>query len=713
MEEYIVAVDTGGTFTDCVIVRSGGQVTVGKSHSTPPDFSEGVMDSVRVTANKIGLTLEQLLSQTSQFIHGTTVTTNAMVQRRGVSVGFLTTMGHKDALHIMRIMGRTAGMPVHQLQLSKTFKPDPIVPKQFIEEIPERIDYKGEIIVPLDLEASRRAIQRLLDRGIKAIAVSLLWSFKNDLHEKQLKALIEEMAPTVAVSLSSEIVPKIGEYERSATTVVNSYTSPLLTGYVRNLYESLKSKGLKSELLIMQSIGGLMPATEVARLSVTTLMSGPAGGVMGAKFLGQIYNHKNIICTDVGGTTFDVGLVVNGDPVISSTSVMNQYTLSLPMIDIVSIGAGGGSIARVDVGSTLHVGPESAGANPGPVCYGKGGTEPTVTDADVVLGFIDPDYFLDGAVKLDKEKARQAIEEKIAKPLGMSVEEAAAGIVEIANSHMADLIRKMSIERGYDPRDFIIYLYGGAGPTHGTAYGRDLGVKEMIIPLGETAAVFSAFGISSSDISHVYEISDPSVAPWNSEQIAKNFENLELKAVNQLINENVQQQHVRLDRWVEMRYKGQVHQVDVPFPNGAVTDVVLKQVITDFEQRYESLYGKGSAFTLGGIELVSYRVNAYGKLPKPSVEAETKNDADAVMVIHRPVYWKELGGYVETKVYRGNLKSFNEEIVGPSVIELPTTTIPVYPGQKITADHLGSLIIRNSLSDDFMDWRNDHVEVHS
>ncbi|MGG2200992.1 MULTISPECIES: hydantoinase/oxoprolinase family protein [Paenibacillus] len=698
VEEYIVAVDTGGTFTDCVIVNSKGQVTVGKSHSTPPDFSEGVLESVRVTAEKIGLTLEQLLPRTIQFIHGTTVTTNAMVERRGVKVGFLTTVGHKDVLHMMRIMGRTAGMPVHQLQLSKTSKPEAIVPKQLIEEVYERVDYKGNVIAPLDLEHSRKAIQRLLDQDVKAIAISLLWSFKNPEHEQILKKLVKELAPEMTVSLSSEIVPKIGEYERSATTVINSYTSPLLSGYVNKLYEGLSSKGLKTQLLIMQSIGGLMPANEAERLSVTTLMSGPAGGVMGAKFLGNKYGHANVICTDVGGTTFDVGLVVNGEPVISSTTEMNQYTLSLPMIDIVSIGAGGGSIAKVDVGSTLLVGPDSAGARPGPVCYGKGGTEPTVTDADVVLGFIDPDYFLDGKVKLYKDKAVEAIREKIAIPLGLSVEDAAAGIVEIANSHMADLIRKMSIERGYDPRDFIIYLYGGAGPTHGTAYGRDLGVKEMIVPLGETAAVYSAFGISSSDISHVYEISDPAVAPWNVKQVQDNFLYLEDKAITQLLEENVKNEHIRLDRWVEMRYKGQVHQVDVPFPSGAIHEQALSQVVVEFESRYETLYGKGSAFKEGGIELVSYRVNAYGKLPKPSLEAKTANEAEQQLVItNRSVYWKELGGYRDTTIYRGNLASYKDLIAGPSVIELPTTTIPVYPGQTVQVDSLGSLIIHNSV----------------
>jgi N-methylhydantoinase A len=698
--EFIVAVDTGGTFTDCVIVNKNGQITVGKSHSTPPDFSNGVIQSVRVTAEKIGLTLEQLLSKTVQFIHGTTVTTNAMIERRGVKVGFLTTLGHKDALHIMRIMGRTAGMPVHQLQLSKTFKPEAIVPKSLIGEITERVDYKGNVVVPLDIEQSRKVIQNLLNQGVEAIALSLLWSFKNPDHEKKVKEIIQEMAPDIPVSISSEIVPKIGEYERSATTVINSYTAPLLAGYVEKLQSKLNDNGLKSPLLIMQSIGGLMHANEANRLSVTTLMSGPAGGVMGAKFLGQLYGYNNIICTDVGGTTFDVGLIVNKEPVISSTSVMNQYNLSLPMIDIESIGSGGGSIARVDVGSTLHVGPESAGARPGPVCYGKGGTEPTVTDADVILGFIDPDYFLDGTVKLYKEKAFEAISDKIAKPLGLSVEEAAAGIVEIANSQMADLIRKMSIERGYDPRDFSLFLYGGAGPTHGTAYGRDLGVKEMIVPLGETAAVFSAFGISSSDISHVFEISDPVVAPWKKEEVSDNFIKLENKAIEQLLMEHILEENIQLDRWVEMRYKGQVHQVDVPFPIGAITENVLSKVISEFENRYETLYGKGAAFKEGGIELVSYRVNSYGKLPKPSVEANlVKDGVNNLLETNRPVYWREVGGYVDTKVYRGDIRNLDGIVVGPAIIELPTTTLPVYPGQTVTVDQLGSLVIRSQINE--------------
>ena len=408
-----IGVDTGGTFTDLVYLRDDGSIEVAKRPSTPPEFSNGVINVVE-TIDKG----RNVLSTLDYFYHGTTVATNAMITSSGVKIGFITTAGHRDALPMMRIIGRSAGRSEIELkQYSYSDKPAPIVPKSRIKEVHERVDYKGAIIVPLNEESARRAVRELKEEGVEAIGVCFLWSFKNRSHEQRMREIIHEEAPGLHVSISSEIVAAIKEYERSATTAVNAYVAPLLTAYLRKLERSLSERGLASPLYVMQSMGGAMRAAESERRSVNTLSSGPAGGVVASRFLGGLLEQKNIICADVGGTSFDVGLVVDGEPIITSTSTVNQYTLLAPTIDIVSIGAGGGSVAWVDLGR-LRVGPQSAGADPGPACYGRGGVQPTVTDANVVLGYIDPDYFLGGEFRLDRSLAFKAIEEKIARTSG-------------------------------------------------------------------------------------------------------------------------------------------------------------------------------------------------------------------------------------------------------------------------------------------------------
>src|SRR5581483_6110297 len=458
-----IGVDTGGTFTDLVLLRPDGSVETAKRPSTPGNFAAGVMDVVEQAEDGD----RTLLAEAGYFYHGTTVATNAMITGAGAKIGFVTTAGHRDALPIMRIIGRSAGRSETELkQYSYTDKPQPIVPKPRIKEVFERVDHAGRVVVPLNETSARKAARELVAEGVEAVGVCFLWSFKNRAHEQRMREIVLEEAPDIHVSISSDIVPAMREYERSATTAVNAYLAPLLTSYLHRLEQELQREGLRSSLFVMQSLGGAMRADDAEQRAVNTLVSGPAGGVIAARYLGSKLGHRNIICADVGGTSFDVALIVDGEPIITSTTDVNQYTLLVPTIDIVSIGAGGGSIAWVDLGR-LRVGPQSAGADPGPACYGRAGVDPTVTDADVVLGYVDPTYFLGGEIALDAELAARAIRERVAEPLGMSVAEAAAGIVEIANQHMSDLIRKLTIERGYDPRDFVVYAFGGAGPLHG------------------------------------------------------------------------------------------------------------------------------------------------------------------------------------------------------------------------------------------------------
>lgn len=684
-----IGVDTGGTFTDLVYLRDDGRVEIAKRPSTPPNFSKGVIDVVEAVDKG-----RNVLSNLDCFYHGTTVATNAMITGNGVKIGFITTTGHRDALPIMRIIGRSAGRSEIDLkQYSYSDKPAPIVPKSRIKEVHERIDYKGAVVVPLNEDSARKAVKELLDDGVEAIGVCFLWSFKYPRHEQRVREIIQELAPGLHVSISSEIVPVVNEYERSATTAVNAYVAPLLTAYLTELANSLGDRGLSSPLYVMQSMGGSMRAAESERRSVNTLASGPAGGVVAASFLGDLLGQKNIICADVGGTSFDVGLVVDGKPIITSTSTVNQYTLLAPTIDIVSIGAGGGSIASVDLGR-LRVGPKSAGADPGPACYGRGGANPTVTDADLVLGYIDPNYFLGGKFKLDRTLAEKAIEEKIARPLGMSVRDAASGIVEIVNQHMSDLIRKMTIERGYDPREFVVYGFGGAGPLHSGAFGRELGVQEVIFPLGNISSAFSALGLAVSDVSTMTQLSDLTLAPFDPEKFTAHFESLEQEAVKNLTAGGAQRSNIDIRRIVELRYKGQVHQVDASVPPGKLTSAVLDRVIEEFEQRYERLFGRGSGFREAGVELVTYRVIGSMHIQDATIHEvrEGGKDSTPARIGIEKIYWREVGKEVETSIY-GNGLVAGMTVEGPAIIRFDATTGLIHPGQQARIDGFGNVRI--------------------
>lgn len=678
-----IGVDTGGTFTDLIVLRDDGSMEAEKRPSTPSDFSQGILNVIDA------LDGGRSLAEVDHFYHGTTVTTNAMITGAGARIGFVTTAGFRDTLPMMRIIGRSAGRSEIELkQYTYTGKPDPIVSKSLIKEVDERVDHRGEVVLALNEESARAAVRELLDEGVEAIGICFLWSFMNGAHEARMREIVEEEAPGLHVSTSSEIVPAIKEYERSATTAVNAHLAPLLTTYLEQLEGSLSEKGLKGSLFVMQSLGGAMRVSDADRRAANTLVSGPAGGVVAARFLGEKIDQPNIICADVGGTSFDVSLIVDGEPVIGSTSTVNQYTLLVPTIDIVSIGAGGGSIGWVDLGR-LRVGPQSAGADPGPACYGRGGENPTVTDADVVLGYIDPDYFLGGEIELDRDLAERAIREKVAEPLGMSVQEAAAGIVEIANQHMSDLMRKMTIERGYDPRDFVVYAFGGAGPLHGGAFGRELGAQEILFPLGNVASAFSALGLAVSDLTTVAQLSDLALAPFDPGTVSANFERLERETTENLggVAESTSQ------RILELRYKGQIHQVDTPVPEGPLDAAALEAVMDDFERRYESLYGPGSGFREAGIELVTYRVLATAAVSSSELRAADLGTSDPgeARLGSESLYWREVGREAETVIY-GELKP-GMEFEGPAVIRMRSTTGLVHPGQRARIDNYGNVRI--------------------
>src|SRR5262245_17807229 len=694
---FVIGIDTGGTFTDCVVIDGDGRIVTAKASSTPGDFSEGVMESLRLAGERLGLTTEALLRDTARLALGTTVGTNAMLQRRGARVGLITTRGHRDVIHIMRGARGVPGLNnVQVLHFPESGKPDPIVPKPFIAEVSERVDCKGQVVVELNEEEAEQAIRKLVARGVEAIAICYLWSFKHAEHERRTKAMVERIAPHVFVCCSADLIPRWGEYERTVATVINAYLGPVMSRYLGRLETRAREAGLAYPLQVMQCGGGVIPAGEAARRAFLTLDSGPVAGVLASQYLGDIVGHKHIIATDMGGTSFDVGLVWDGAPVASYQSVVHQYEYFVPRIDIRSIGSGGGSIVWVDeISSTMRVGPISAGAQPGPACYGRGGVQPTVTDADLVLGYLDPEYFLGGRLRLDRERARASLE-PIASRLGMGLVETAAGAVRVVEHQMADLIRKATVQKGYDPRDCVVFAYGGAGPVHAGVYARELGAQGVVIPLGGLCSLWSALGAASADLLHIYEAVDIQPSPFDPARVMQRFAELEERGREQLCVDGVAVGDARLARSADIRYKGQINEVEVPVSSGPLDDAALARLVGDFHRRYETVYGPGAGCREARAEVVTYRVRASAASGKPRIvaapESTTTPPAEA-RAATRPVYWSELGDFDATPVFWRERLHPGHVVPGPAIVQVPDTTIVVHPFESARIGPYGNVLI--------------------
>lgn len=693
---YLVGIDIGGTFTDCVVVGDDGRLTVAKGETTPGDLTEGCLAVLRLAAEELGET--DLLSLVSAFRLGTTVATNALIERRGGRVGLITTKGHGDAIQIMRGAGRTAGLPDSAiLHLSQLYKPDPIVPRWLTEEVSERVDCRGEIVVPLNEEEAREAAQRLIQAGVDAIAICFLWSFLNPVHERRVQSIIHEISEQLPVTCSGELLPRIGEYERTAGAVINAYLMPVVRSELGGMSRRLTGNGGPGTLLVMQSGGGVMEAEEVADAPILMVESGPVGGIVACGQLGALKGHANIIATDMGGTSFDVGLIADGRPTKAATNISSQYEYYVPHIDIRSLGAGGGSIVWwEDVSGTLKVGPVSAGARPGPACYGHGGTQPTTTDADLMLGILNPEYFLGGALPLQVDLAERALQE-VGQPLSMTPLEVAAGAVRIIDAQMADILRQVIMEQGLDPRDFVLYAYGGAGPTHAAAYGRELGIKEVIVPLGNLGSLWSAFGVAGSDLVRIHEQSRVFVAPFDPNEVGQELAKLERQARKDLKGKGVSEANIELRRFADLRFRAQLHVVEVSLPSGELNEDSWRDLPTEFERRYEALYGPGSGYPAAGVELLTLRVEARGVVPKPTIAAAPLGGESPSGAAERPprdVFWYEVGRTLATRVLRGQLLAPGNRFEGPAVIEFRDTTVVVRPDQRAYVDEYGSIVIQ-------------------
>ncbi len=697
---HTVGIDIGGTFTDTVVMDDTGSIATYKSPTTPGALIEGFLANVELAAALEGLDVPAFLHRVERIAHGTTAATNAFIERRGAKVALLATRGFEDTIFQQRMMGMTAGLTVSELtDYSRRAVPEPLAPPGLVFGIRERVDYRGEAIGPLRVDDVEAAARRLADEGVEAVAVCFLWSFKNPAHERRTGEILRELLPGVYVTLSSDLQPRIGEYERTATTLVNAYLGPVIAGYTETLEARLAERGSRSRVLLLDSGGGVMTPGEAGRQPVRLLLSGPSGGLTASSYLGELLGHRDVITFDMGGTSTDVGMVVGGKPLRRHEVAFEKYHLLVPMTDINAIGAGGGSIARVERGSYLRVGPESAGADPGPVCYGRGGVLPTVTDADLVLGILDPSHFLGGRLEIDAEGAARAIEERVARPLGLSTLEAAAGIKRIVDTRMADLLRTVTIERGHDPRGFVLYAFGGAGPTHAPAFALDL-VDEMVVPV--TQSVHSALGAVASDLASSQGVSEPVRLSRTDEggdavldRIEEVFAELEGRARTALVEQGAGEAAIMLSRFVEMRFVRQTKELRIPYP---VRPASLAPLLREFLDAYAKRYGEESVPETAGFELVTFAVEGRASLPRPELKVHEPGgpDASPARLGTREVWDSSVQAMRPTAIYEGDRLRPGNRVEGPAVIEYAGTTVALLSNQVATVDELLNISIRRS-----------------
>jgi N-methylhydantoinase A len=665
-----IGIDVGGTFTDIVAVAEDGTVTFAKASSTPQDPSIGVMDAVDRLAEDMAVSVPALLAQTERIVHGTTVATNALLERKGAKVGLLTTEGHRDVLEMRE------GLKEERYNM-RLAAPDALVPRHLRLGVAERMRSEGVVHAPLDLVSLDAAIETLKAAEVTSVAVCYLHSYKNSAHEKATRTRLEERMPGVSISLSSEVFPEIKEYERVSTTVVNAYVRPVVGRYLHKLGERLKGAGYDGPVLIILSHGGVAPIDEAVRLAAATVLSGPAGGVAGARHGAALIGAENLVPFDMGGTSTDISMIVDGEPALSTTRGIAGQRIALQSLDIASIASGGGSIASVDSGGILRVGPESAGAMPGPACYGNGGTEVAVTDASVVLGFLDPANFLGGRATLDQAAAEAALD-LLASRLSVERAEAAEGVHRVINTHMAEGIRLVSVRRGVDPRRFALLSFGGAAGIHITDIARQLEVRRVVVP--RTAAVLSAWGMLATDLR--YEVSRTHVGDTGSleaEEVRTIYAEMEQEGRRRLAD--AFDGPVTVRRSADMRYGEQIYEIDVPLDgiDFARTDL-MTEVATRFHARHDELF----TYSLPDQDavLVNARLATIGGLPSLPQEPLVEGRAEVASRGNRRIY---LGGWLEAPVFNLEELAPGQVVTGPAIVESSTTTVVLRAGDVATA----------------------------
>jgi N-methylhydantoinase A len=696
----VCGVDIGGTFTDCVLIDENGRVAYGKALSSPADsFSSGFFGSIESAGDQLGLGAGDLYTKMDRLIsHGSTVATNIVVERKGADIGLITTRGFEDTVRTMRGLGRPTGEPPENLlRFAETRKPEPLVPLERTFGVAERIDSDGEVVVELDEEAVAAAADALLAAGVQTIAIAFLWSVRNDAHERRAREVVEARAPGVFVTISSEISKSVGEYERFVATLINSYVGPVTSTYLHGVQDRLADVGFAGELHIMQCHGGMVPLALGADRPIFTIGSGPVGGLIGCARVADDLGRRDIIASDMGGTSFDVGIIKDGEPLAADDTLLGKWRYRVPAVEVISIGAGGGSIAWIDeLGGGLRVGPQSASSLPGPCCYDRGGEEPTVTDADLILGYIAPEATFGsmgerGGFKPRRDLAVKAIKEKIADPLGLSVTDAALGIVEVANAKMAAALENEIIGRGFDPRDFVLMSYGGAGPFHAAGYAASLGVETIVVP-GEAASVWSAFGISQADIRYQYESSVVLIEPFDPAAVKGAFDELEGQARAGL-NQREDAADFEFRRFARMRFQWQRHELEMRLPDGPIDGAALERIKNQFVAIYTQRYGEVALLPGATVEIVSVRLEPAITMGSENLDRLDVAEGEDFRKGSREVYFERGAGPVDAAVYNGDAMPLGEVVEGPAVIDLAITGIVVPPGTSCERRQTGDFVM--------------------
>jgi N-methylhydantoinase A len=674
---WIVGCDTGGTFTDLFALSTTGEARVAKVPSTPPRFDVGVVEGVQALA--------LAPDEVALLFHGTTVTTNAVITKSGAPSALVTTRGFRDVLEIRRANRE-------DLYDILWDPPPPLVPRRHRLEVDERVNYAGEVVTPLDEGSVRDAARKIRARGLASVAVCLINAHMNPDHERRVRELLLDELPGIDVSLSTDILPEPPEFERTATTVANAYCAPVLRTYMDSLESRLTENGYRSDLvLVMHNGGGTMTTDYAKGVSVKTLNSGPAAGVIAGAAVAASTGRANVVCFDMGGTSADIGVVFDGEPRLTTSFDLEWgMPIRFPSIDVISIGAGGGSIAWLDPAGYPRSGPQSAGAEPGPACYGKGGSEPTNTDAQLVLGRLSNDLFLDGRMQLDVERARAALRTRIADPLGLSLEDAAEGVLKIANANMVKAIRLVTVERGFDPREFSLVAFGGAGPLHAVDLARELQMPEVIVPPypGLTSALGLLFVDPLDDFSWAYVRRQDRL---DLDDVRRVYEEMEERVVTSLLRQGVAREEIDVERGIDLRYVGQLHSVTVPLP--AITEPGVAAAIAAFHEEHLRQYRY--SHPEAPVETSTLRVTARGRREKPDLSAirYAEQTGREVAPDHERDVHFEGHGTVRTRIVDRNGVEAGQELTGPCIVEELDSTLVLPPGTTARVDTVGNIVV--------------------
>ena len=691
-----VGTDVGGTFTDLWVTTNSGEQFVVKSPSTA-DIISGILDAIALAAERLGIEVEAFCAAVERFGHGTTAGLNALLTGRAARTAIITTDGFRDTLEIGRLKRQVAGLSDLQLgDYVNRGRWAPVVPRHQVHEVTERIDRQGEIVTPLDEGSVNRTLDRIAEQDVEAIAVCTLWSVVNSVHEQRIGAMVRERFPEAFLSLSHEVAPSTGEFARMSTTATNAALGPIMSAYLRSLDSALRSRGLSVPVQVMTGSGGVMPAHSLVREPMAAMMSGPAAGVIACQQLGRKLGIDRLLTIDVGGTSFDVGVVVDGVPMMRNQVTVAGADIHRPAIDVGTIGAGGGSIARVERG-VLQVGPQSAGSIPGPVCYGRGGELVTATDADLVLGVFAEEGFAGGNMTLSKADAEAAVAKQIAEPLGLSVLEAAWGVRHVLDSKMADLLRSVTIERGHDPREFVMFANGGQGPSHAWALSRELGISTFVVT--PTATAQSALGTGTSDIRQTSErpcfIRIPpgqSIDADGVRRIADEVAAAEALARSGVLEDttNMSIQKMSVEQTIALRYRGQAHHLDVPLPSAAFDAAAFDDAVNAFEEQYEALFGAGSAFREAGLEVLNVRAVITAHLTAASPPDPR---GDLVPGGTRAVVFDDPKSPVDCPVFHTEFPSEGHALRGPALVVYPGQTLVIPPEASAVTDKYGNFVV--------------------